>query len=138
MSVSQDTLILINYLLYCSGFGAMNKSQSQCYRCGRFYFPSEIIPPKRRGRGNRGSRLVHSCTAPNCFNRDRTPGGMYPCFFLLLISSSFAFLLFHFLLFHFLLLFLILHLLLIVFKAAKVIFRVHKIQLTKLILMRLF
>lgn len=59
------------------GFGAMNKSQSQCYRCGHFCFPAEILPPHRRQR-NRRSRNRHSCTAQNCFNRDMNPGAHVP------------------------------------------------------------
>ena len=68
-----------NPYYHFSGFGAMNKSQSQCYRCGVFCFPAEILIPRKRQR-NRRSRFRHSCTAQNCYNRDRNPGGMWPQF----------------------------------------------------------
>lgn len=58
------------------GFGAMNKTQSSCYRCGYACFPSEILPPLKRQR-NRRSRYRHSCTATNCYNRSR-PGPQVP------------------------------------------------------------
>ncbi|KAL3866918.1 hypothetical protein ACJMK2_044167 [Sinanodonta woodiana] len=51
------------------GFGAMNHTQSPCYDCGNLCMPVEIMPPFKRT--STRPRNVHSCTASNCYNRDR-------------------------------------------------------------------
>ena len=65
--------VLFSTISTYSGFGAMGKTQSPCYKCGQNCSPVEILPPeyRRRPRSNNN----HRCTASNCYNNNRKEAG---------------------------------------------------------------